>query len=641
MKRGELRYEPALDGLRAVAVLAVMLYHGQVTWARGGFLGVDLFFVLSGYLITTLLLSERARRGTINLGRFWARRARRLLPALFLVLLAVSLYSGLIARPSQRNGLRLDALSTLGYVANWRLALGHESYFAQYSDPSPLRHMWSLGIEEQYYLLFPGMLLLWLAWTAGRRTLLQVVLLAGAVASALAMVLIYDPQLDPSRAYYGTDTRAQALLVGAALAVWAMGHPAGQGNRVYLRAGVAKLRLPGWGTLAVAGMAAFVALVALARDLSPWLYRGGFLLTAVACAGLIIGSVRAPAGGWISRGLSWSPLRATGVISYGLYLWHWPLYVVLNPDRTGLGGYPLLALRMSATFLVAALSYHLVERPIRYGTGLKVTRRAPVFAATAGSVALVAGAVLVSTSGATPILPARKAAAVVPPAADAVRVMVLGDSVAFGMWHDFDQATDPHLIVRGSTQLGCGLIAVPLVVDGQVEPMLPACRDFDARWPKELEAIDPDVTVLMLGIGEQYDRMTDSGVVRFGTSEYEQFLDRELDWRVAILGRQGFPVVLLTVPCHRVLESGTDPHGRITNDLQRVQWLNDVQRRYAAAHPDTVRLIDLYGLLCSNGYTDTLGTVSPVHTDGLHLSPAGVQFVWRWLGPQLRALKGG
>jgi peptidoglycan/LPS O-acetylase OafA/YrhL len=641
VRRGELRYEPALDGLRAVAVLAVMLYHGQVTWARGGFLGVDLFFVLSGYLITTLLLSERARRGTINLGRFWARRARRLLPALFLVLLAVSLYSGLIARPSQRNGLRLDALSTLGYVANWRLALGHESYFAQYSDPSPLRHMWSLGIEEQYYLLFPGMLLLWLAWTAGRRRLLQVALLAGAVASALAMAVIYDPQLDPSRAYYGTDTRAQALLVGAALAVWAIGHPPGQGNRIYLRAGATRLPLPGWGTLAAAGMAGFVALVALARDLSPWLYRGGFLMTAVAFAGLIIGSVRAPPGGWIARGLSWSPLRATGVISYGLYLWHWPIYVVLTPDRTGLGGYPLLALRMSATFLVAALSYHLVERPIRYGTHLKVARRAPLFAATAASVAFVAGAVLLSTSGATPILPVRKAAAVVPPAADALRVMVLGDSVAYGLWHDFDQATDPHLIVRGSTQLGCGLIAVPLVVDGQVEPMLPACREFDARWPKELEAIHPDVTVLMLGIGEQYDRMTPSGVVRFGTREYEQFLDRELDWRVAVLGRQGLPVVLLTVPCHRVLESGTDPHGRITNDLQRVHWLNDVQRRYAAAHPDTVRLIDLYGLLCSNGYTDTLGNVSPVHTDGLHLSPAGVQFVWRWLGPQLRALKGG
>jgi len=210
-------YQPGLDGLRAVAVGAVLLFHGGVTWMRGGFLGVDIFFVLSGYLITTLLLVEWGRTRHIRLLAFWARRARRLLPALALLLVGVVLFGLLVAAPETLDRLRDDALSSIGYVANWRFIASGQSYFDQFVEASPLRHSWSLAIEEQFYLLWPLVLLVLLRWRP-RLSSLARLFAAGAIASALLMAVLVDPEGDPSRVYYGTDTRAQALLVGATLA---------------------------------------------------------------------------------------------------------------------------------------------------------------------------------------------------------------------------------------------------------------------------------------------------------------------------------------------------------------------------------------------------------------------------------------
>ena len=641
MTREDLPYEPALDGLRAVAVLAVMLYHGQVAWSQGGFLGVDLFFVLSGYLITSLLLAEHRRSGSIDLVRFWGRRARRLLPALFLVLLAVCVYSVVWARPTQRSSLRLDALSTLAYVANWRLALTHQSYFAQYDDPSPLRHMWSLGIEEQYYLLFPLLLLGWLALSRGRTRLLRVALLVGALASAAWMAHLYDPALDPSRVYYGTDTRAQALLVGAFLAVLMFDRPrelAGPRDRTYVRFGPFEIPVPGWSTVGLAALGAFLVLVLVGRDLAPWLYRGGFLLTAVVGALIVAAATLAPDGSVLRRFLSWSPLRAVGVISYGLYLWHWPVYVVLDPARTTMQGAALLAVRVAVTFALATLSYFLVERPIRRAGGVPMLRQFSPGLVTATAVALVAFAIVGSTTAATAALPTASTGPVASAAPGAVRVYLIGDSVAYGLWFEFQQATDPGIVVRGSTQLGCGLLQLPLVVSGQVEPLDPSCPPFDKRWPVELKEIDPDVAVLMLGIGEQFDREVGGATVTFGTPAYERFIDEQIDQRVRLLGAGGRPVALVTVPCHRVLESGVNQIPVIINDESRVDWLNAVQRRYAATHAGQVSIIDLHGFVCANGYTEQIPGVQQLHTDGLHFTPEGVQAIWRWMGPQLLAL---
>ena len=215
-----MRHQPALDGLRGVAVVAVLLYHGGVSAAGGGFLGVDVFFALSGFLITSLLLAERASTGRIDLKAFWGRRARRLLPALLVVLVFVAVYAAVFARPGELDRIRQDGLSTLLYLANWRMIFGGQSYFESFEAPSPLRHTWSLGIEEQWYLVWPLVVALVLAWWrgAGRRAL-GVMCAVLAAASAVAMAVLASGADDPSRAYYGTDARAQGLLLGALLAV--------------------------------------------------------------------------------------------------------------------------------------------------------------------------------------------------------------------------------------------------------------------------------------------------------------------------------------------------------------------------------------------------------------------------------------
>src|ERR687893_4241 len=216
-----LPYMPGLDGLRALAVIAVLLYHAGLSWIPGGFLGVEVFFVISGYLITAMLLAEWRVRGRVDLKAFWLRRARRLLPALYLLLLVTLAYP-VVFLPGEVAGLRNDALAAFGYVTNWYLVFGQESYFEAVGRPSLLKHLWSLAVEEQFYLLWPPVLAVGLSVGAKRwrQRRVLIVALAGAVTSALLMVILYRPEADPSRIYFGTDTRATGLLLGAALAFW-------------------------------------------------------------------------------------------------------------------------------------------------------------------------------------------------------------------------------------------------------------------------------------------------------------------------------------------------------------------------------------------------------------------------------------
>jgi peptidoglycan/LPS O-acetylase OafA/YrhL len=365
--------------LRALAVIAVLLYHADLAWIPGGFLGVEVFFVISGYLITALLLAEWRQRGRIDLKTFWLRRARRLLPALY-VLLVATLAFAVVFLPGEIAGLRGDVLAALGYVTNWYLIFGQESYFEAVGRPSLLQHLWSLAVEEQFYLIWPPILALGLcigATRLRRRRVLTVVIF-GAVASAMAMALLYVPGVDPSRIYYGTDTRATGLLCGAALAfLWSPGDKYRPSEARHHRLG-----LPGrsrfrrrWGWTApllldIVGFAALGALVWFCVNLGefqPFLYSGGFALVGIATTATIMAVVH-PHSVIGSRFLGSAPLRWVGVRSYGIYLWHWPVFMVTRPDLdVPIDGLPLLALRLSATVVLADLSYRYIETPIRRG----------------------------------------------------------------------------------------------------------------------------------------------------------------------------------------------------------------------------------------------------------------------------------
>ncbi|HWS44938.1 MAG TPA: acyltransferase, partial [Acidimicrobiia bacterium] len=343
----------ALDGLRGIAILAVLVYHGG--HLSGGFLGVDLFFVLSGYLITSLLLAEWRATSGVSLGGFYARRARRLLPALFLMLLGVSLYAAIWAQPAELARIRGDAFATLAYVANWHTIFGGHTYWSLFSAPSPLEHTWSLAIEEQFYLVWPLVALAVLRRSRDAARALLLVSLTGACAAGAWMVVLVLRGADVSRVYLGTDTRIAAMLFGAALA-------AGQARFAPLRA-----RARAYLEIAAILAACFLAWAyASAGGLDSWLYRGGLFACGVA-ATVIIAAVTHPHRGPLAYLFAWKPLCALGLVSYGLYLWHWPVYLVLNPSRTHLTDPALLIVRIGASLVIATVSYVLVEIPIRRG----------------------------------------------------------------------------------------------------------------------------------------------------------------------------------------------------------------------------------------------------------------------------------
>jgi peptidoglycan/LPS O-acetylase OafA/YrhL len=645
MRHRGLRYMPALDGLRALAVLAVLLYHGDVSWARGGYFGVDAFFVLSGFLITGLLLAEWHDEGGIDFKQFWVRRARRLLPALALVVVAVAIYAARYAMPIELHQLRRDALSTIGYVANWSQIFTHQSYFEQFAAPSALKHTWSLAIEEQFYLVWP--LLVFVAMRIGRGS--KKVLLAGcavlAAASAVAMAALYTPGHDPTRVYYGTDTRAQSLLIGAILAILVA-------DREPMRSRANRTALHGAAIIAAVGLA---LIWVRTTDSDAWQYRGGFVVAATLVA-IVIASVtqREHSGplGWL---LSRAPLRAIGMISYGLYLWHWPIYVFLSPERTGLDGASLLFLRLLVTFAVATASYFVVEAPVRRGVlrGRAVRAAIPAFAVVLAIVVVASTARPVpetfqSVSASQlrapsplPVVVASTTKAKVHKRAP-LRVMLVGDSVANSLAPGLAATAKAHGYQFWNASVpGCGLGTD--VGDrwfdewrGVYPACLPGWRD---RWPHELRVFRPDIVVGLFGAQDAFDRRVNGHIVHFDTPDGNALATQDLRSATTLLSSQGAHVVLLTTPYYVM---GWPQKVEIERSPLNAPWIdryNLLQRGVARHSGGRVSVVDLNRYLDPDGHwTDTVGGIKVRAFDRCHLSPQGAAFVAQWLTPKLPKL---
>ncbi len=362
---------PGLDGLRAIAVLAVIFFHLGFGWAPGGLLGVGIFFTLSGYLITDILLGQYLRRGAIHLGRFWLGRVRRLLPALFLMLLIVVAWVTIFG-PAQPDQFRKAVVSAIFYVNNWQQIAANVSYFARFAPEQPLNHLWSLSVEEQFYIFWPFILLVGLRLVRerggdeGLRPRLALWTLGLAIASSILMAVLYHPGFDPSRVYYGTDTRAAGLLFGAALAmVW----PSRRLSPRITRQARKNLDL-----LGCLGLLVIAIMIWRTGEFSPFLYRGGFVVLSLATV-MVLMPLAHPACR-LGNVLGCKPLRWIGVRSYGIYLWQTPVIVLTSPQ--GPHGQSLLrdVLQVAAIFGIAALSWKFVEEPIRHGAiGRLLARR--------------------------------------------------------------------------------------------------------------------------------------------------------------------------------------------------------------------------------------------------------------------------
>ncbi|KAB2329952.1 acetyltransferase [Cytobacillus depressus] len=348
-------YIPGLDGLRAFAVLSVMAYHFSFSWARGGFLGVDIFFVLSGYLITSIALAAQGNQMNLNLREFWVKRFRRLLPAAYVMVITTVVWV-MLFNQDLLHTVRGDAISSLFYTSNWWFIFHKLSYFDSFGSPSPLKNLWSLAIEEQFYILWPIVLIAG-SYLFKKRSSFSILVLIGIIFSAILMGLLYQPGTDASRVYYGTDTRSFELLIGCFLAfIWPM-------KRLSSRNLTTKLgnilNLTSFITFGI-----LILSVVFLDEFQSFLYRGGMVLVCVNAA-ILIACISHPVS-LLGKLLSFKPLRWVGSRSYGIYLWHYPVMVLGTPVYEI--GNPVIwrvGLQVVIIFIIAEISYRFIEMPIR------------------------------------------------------------------------------------------------------------------------------------------------------------------------------------------------------------------------------------------------------------------------------------
>lgn len=684
-----LSYLPALDGIRGVGMLNIMGVHGGVWLTAGGFYILDSFFALSGFLITSLLIAEWRTSGTVKLAAFWSRRARRLLPGLFVMLLGVAVLYGLFVAPGTYPTLRGDALSVLFYFANWHYIVAGSNYFNATGLPSPLIHTWSLSVEEQFYLLWPLVFLAVMTIWKSVRALL-IVSVAGALLSALEMALLFN-HTDLTRLYFGTDTHMQSVLVGVAvaagLALWAERRRKGNEQDWKARTSWARVIFTALGVAGIAGTALMYIFV---NSSDAFTYRGGFLVASLAASAVLLSVACAPRSP-VAKLLSFPVITFVGRISYGMYLWHLPLFFFIDHARTGLSGWALLVVRVIPTMVLAAASFFLVERPIRRGTFFSSIR---AFTVVVPTVAVVVVATLLATLPATASVtggdvatggvPATALVGAVPGAERhaPVRVLLVGDSQALTLGIGLQAAVKADPVrydnmdildegipgcgvadgttgVQRGTQFLVGWPCTPYPQRGNCPPggiygadrHVP-CQSWTKAWAQWVQEMKPNVVVYLGGGGEVLDRQYQGRTTTILDPTFAAYVKSQLEKAVRIATAGGADMVFMTKPCQ---STGEQPNGDPwpEDSAARQKLYNSLLRQVAAAHPSDVDVQDLNAYVCPDGtYHQDLHGV-PVrasdgvhfdytqpHTGGAYLAPAILPY-WEELGHLQEAKTGG
>ena len=631
-----LQHVPALDGLRGLAVAAVVAFHVGVL--KGGWLGVDLFFVLSGYLISRLLFVEYTVKGRIDLRRFWGRRARRLLPALLCVIVAVAIAERVRGRLLGPAGGRWDIVGALTYTSNWLRLRGGAGYWSRFGPPSLLEHFWSLAIEEQFYVVWP---LAMLGIVRLRRGVSTLVLLAFTIVTGGWSLLLFHRTLDASRVYMGTDSRAVALLAGATIASLA------EWRRSWLRA---------FRALAPVGLVGLLVAMARMQGTRLVTYRGGLLACTLATTVLIAGvaTVRSP----FARHLSTQPLRWLGSRSYGIYLWHWPILVGF-----GVAGHahkpPLrIVVGVLVSLAVAELSYRAVEMPIRRQglaafrwrptlpvlgasmTGVAIAiialpiaqpRRLVVAATTATSSTLAPTSTLptttttiststTSSTTTTVVATTTTVGFIARPSDHPARVLIVGDSVGWNLAEQLvkDQQTLSLVALNGAIA-GCPPSYAPLKrrLDEESVPLVfnQECVDAVIAYPTLAADFKPDVTFMIFGASLLDENEIAPGVwSRPCEAGFDDWYRSTLVKMSDALSSQGGRVVLVSQAYYRGEASAQAP----TNDKQ-IDCENAVAGSVAQSSGGQILLADLGTWACPT-------TACLRDRDGIELRPDGTHF---------------
>ena len=627
----ELPHVDGFDGLRALALLGVLAFHQGFDAARGGFLAISTFFTLSGFLVATVALAEWSQSGRLALTRFWEYRARRILPALvFTVAVVVVLQT--VLRVGAGPGFRGDVLAALAQALNWRYVLEGDGFARTLTDPSPVQHLWSMSMLAQITVVLPLGFVGVMRLTGKRWRVAGAIFAAGAVASFAGAWLTADRVGNDGMAYYGTHLRAGELLVGVVLAYVVLS----PGVRRFVESptGVAAVRYG-----AVAALLVLAWLWHTTGLYSTNLFAGVTALNAVLTAWIVF-AVTLP--GPAASALGSPPMRLLGTVSYAAYLLHWPLFLLVDEDRIGVGGPLLFLARVAATLAAAALVTFGLERPFR----TRVRLRAPQFALALGlTVAVVAAAAFVlpeqPPEGVSLAVDDGRGAGdldvVVPAGDEVVSIAVVGGSLAGSLPPGFEawNADNPDRQVRVHTHVAdCPLSGPgPVRLAGETVGEGTDCLGFGPRLPRLLDAADPDVVVVVPSASDLGEREIDRASLHLGDPVFDEWFYQHLRDLAGTLDDAGAPVLWATSP-HVRLAPGGDLEGDWTsvaaNDPARVDRLNDLIRSVAARHDAAV--VDL-GAWAQRLPRGEFGTGQ--RAEGRDLTEDGATRAAAWLVPEV------